>query len=205
MAQAYEEAEATLKPLSRGDRDPYVNYLNGVLAFQQGDLTRAEELLLRVLEIAPEHNPSRLLYGTVNYASKNYGQATYFLSKYVAAVPENSVARKLLARSYILLGKHAESSKVLASAPAGGADDAELMALAAISDMRRGKTAAGIAGLEQAVKLRPESATLRSELAKAYIEMDDDEGARSILEEVLEEGNAGQKSEAQALIDKLSG
>lgn len=146
--QAYEQAGATLKPLSRGDRDPFVNYLYGVLAFQQGDLTRAEELLLKVLKVAPEHNPTRLLFGTVNYASKNYEQAAYFLSKYVAAVPENSVARKLLARSYILLDKHAEASKVLASAPAGGADDAELMALAAISDMRRGKTAAGIAGLE---------------------------------------------------------
>ena len=43
------------------------------------------------------------------------------------------------------------------------------------------------------------------DLAKAYIEMDDEEGARSILEEVIEEGNAAQKDEAQELIGKMGG
>ncbi|HSH29852.1 MAG TPA: FimV/HubP family polar landmark protein [Thiohalobacter sp.] len=38
------------------------------------------------------------------------------------------------------------------------------------------------------------------DLARAYIEMGDPEGARSILEEVMEEGNAAQKSEAEALM-----
>lgn len=41
------------------------------------------------------------------------------------------------------------------------------------------------------------------DLARAYIEMGDPDGARSILQEVLEEGNATQKSEAQTLLSQM--
>ena len=42
------------------------------------------------------------------------------------------------------------------------------------------------------------------DLARAYIDMGDPEGARSILEEVLDEGDSTQRREAQGLIDALS-
>ena len=42
------------------------------------------------------------------------------------------------------------------------------------------------------------------DLARAYVEMGDEEGARSILEEVLAEGNAEQKSDAEKLIADLA-
>jgi pilus assembly protein FimV len=42
------------------------------------------------------------------------------------------------------------------------------------------------------------------DLARAYIDMGDPEGAKSILEEVLDEGDSGQRREAQTLIDVLS-
>jgi pilus assembly protein FimV len=41
------------------------------------------------------------------------------------------------------------------------------------------------------------------DLARAYIDMGDPEGARSILEEVLNEGNDSQRDEAQSLLDSL--
>jgi pilus assembly protein FimV len=43
------------------------------------------------------------------------------------------------------------------------------------------------------------------DLARAYVDMGDPEGARSILQEVLAEGSAGQKQEAQRLLDSLPG
>ncbi len=42
------------------------------------------------------------------------------------------------------------------------------------------------------------------DLARAYIEMGDKEGAKGILEEVLEEGSEAQKQEAQTLIAEIS-
>ena len=41
------------------------------------------------------------------------------------------------------------------------------------------------------------------DLARAYIDMGDPDGARSILEEVMSEGNGGQKQEAERLIANL--
>ena len=41
------------------------------------------------------------------------------------------------------------------------------------------------------------------DLARAYMDMGDPDGARSILEEVLEEGDDGQQKEAQGIIDTL--
>jgi pilus assembly protein FimV len=43
------------------------------------------------------------------------------------------------------------------------------------------------------------------DLARAYMDMGDPEGARSILEEVLSEGSASQKTEARRLIESLPG
>jgi pilus assembly protein FimV len=43
------------------------------------------------------------------------------------------------------------------------------------------------------------------DLARAYMDMGDPEGARSILEEVVQEGSASQKKEATRLIQSLPG
>jgi len=43
------------------------------------------------------------------------------------------------------------------------------------------------------------------DLARSYMDMGDPEGARSILEEVVSEGSASQKQEAQRLIENLPG
>lgn len=42
------------------------------------------------------------------------------------------------------------------------------------------------------------------DLAKAYLEMDDAEGAREILEEILREGDDGQRSTAHSMLEKIS-
>jgi len=41
------------------------------------------------------------------------------------------------------------------------------------------------------------------DLARAYVDMGDPSGARGILEEVLDEGDEGQKQQAQKLLDSL--
>ena len=41
------------------------------------------------------------------------------------------------------------------------------------------------------------------ELAYAYVKMNDFEGAKEILSEVIEEGNADQKKEAEKLLSRM--
>jgi pilus assembly protein FimV len=45
--------------------------------------------------------------------------------------------------------------------------------------------------------------TTKLDLARAYIDMGDSEGAKSILEEVVNEGNDQQKEEAQELMNNI--
>ena len=62
-------------------------------------------------------------------------------------------------------------------------------------------------GTEEVGPLDPQTMTevgTKLDLARAYIDMGDPEGARSILEEVLDEGDSNQRREAQGLIDALS-
>ena len=42
------------------------------------------------------------------------------------------------------------------------------------------------------------------DLARAYVDMGDPEGAKSILGEVIDEGDEAQRQEAQRLLDNLS-
>lgn len=49
----------------------------------------------------------------------------------------------------------------------------------------------------------PDENATKLDLARAYIEMSEADGARELLEEVLEQGNAEQKAEAQELLNSL--
>jgi pilus assembly protein FimV len=53
------------------------------------------------------------------------------------------------------------------------------------------------------LEVRFEDAATKIDLAKAYEEMGDKDGAREILLEVMREGNEQQKKEAQSIIDRL--
>jgi pilus assembly protein FimV len=65
-------------------------------------------------------------------------------------------------------------------------------------------------GLRAIGSRRPEDPTMtevgtKLDLARAYVDMGDPDGARSILNEVLEEGDPAQRQEARQLLDALGG
>ncbi len=96
---------------------------------------------------------------------------------------------------------------------AGVAKDSEVadlgVSLAATAEMeqpaaRADTTTAGL----HSVRSRAEEPTMtevgtKLDLARAYLDMGDPDGARSILNEVLEEGDAAQRQEAQQILDTL--
>ena len=71
-----------------------------------------------------------------------------------------------------------------------------------------GTTTGDATGAESPSLLDPHTMTMtevgtKLDLARAYVDMGDPDGARSILEEVLEEGDDGQQKEAKGIIDAL--
>jgi pilus assembly protein FimV len=56
---------------------------------------------------------------------------------------------------------------------------------------------------EDAGYVDADAASTKLELARAYLDMGDVEGARGMLEEVVSEGNPGQRAEAKRLLDEI--
>jgi pilus assembly protein FimV len=77
--------------------------------------------------------------------------------------------------------------------------------LQAISSTRTSKIRTQELALPELEPVTMSEVGTKLDLARAYMDMGDPEGARSILEEVVSEGSASQKQEAQRLIEALPG
>ncbi len=191
--QAQSELDFLLK---RNAKNPEANYLTALIAYKQDNKDVAEAKLLQVLKVAPKYQPALLLLGPIQYAKRNFEQSAYYLSQYVAAVPENSEARKLLGQSYMALGQHDEAQAILRAGV--GDPDPELMALIGLSELQRGEKVAGISELEKAVKAAPDKLSIRLTLAKAYIASGETSSAINELRNLQDNPSVG--LDAQRLI-----
>jgi pilus assembly protein FimV len=77
--------------------------------------------------------------------------------------------------------------------------------LAAVGATRTAKVKSDDLALPELEPVTMSEVGTKLDLARAYMDMGDPEGARSILEEVVSEGSASQKQEAQRLIEALPG
>jgi len=71
------------------------------------------------------------------------------------------------------------------------------------SDATHRRSMGGDVGLSELEPVTMSEVGTKLDLARAYMDMGDPDGARSILEEVLSEGNASQKQEAQRLMESI--
>jgi pilus assembly protein FimV len=86
-----------------------------------------------------------------------------------------------------------------------GSESAATNKLKGISSTRTSKIKTEELTLPELEPVTMSEVGTKLDLARAYMDMGDPEGARSILEEVVSEGSASQKQEAQRLIENLPG
>jgi pilus assembly protein FimV len=86
-----------------------------------------------------------------------------------------------------------------------GSEAAATNKLKTISTQRTSKIKTEELALPEMEPVTMSEVGTKLDLARAYMDMGDPEGARSILEEVVSEGSASQKQEAQRLIENLPG
>lgn len=204
--QDYAKAQAVIDPIIKTyPNDPLANYLAGLIAFRQGQYDMTEERLLKVLNVAPEHRPTLLLFGTLNYVRNDFQQAAYYLEKAVAAQPDDADAQVLLGKTYLMLGQYEEAEGRFKIASSMVGDNAELKALVGISRLRGGDAKAGLRALEAAAETAPADTGVRSELALAYMDTGDTQRAINILESSLEGSDKQHQTEALLILAYLRG
>jgi putative PEP-CTERM system TPR-repeat lipoprotein len=177
----YPEAQADLdagKKAAPGSL--MVGYAQALLDFNQNKFPAARDGLQKILKVAPEHMPSVLLAGAVEHALGEMQQAEQHLKKYMEKNPGNRYARKLLATTQLKLGQTADATATLAPILENAQDDAQLLALAGDVAMQARDYNKAAQYFEQASRLAPQAALLKTSLAMSRLALGDD--ARAIAE-----------------------
>ncbi|NOZ37672.1 MAG: PEP-CTERM system TPR-repeat protein PrsT [Gammaproteobacteria bacterium] len=165
----YDKAGATLEPLLKhDDNDPEANYLAGLLAFTQGDLSRAESHTRKLLTALPDSMQAHQLMGKIKYALKDFDQAAHHLSTYLNLTPNDNSIRILLTNTYILLNQPNQARSTLQSTLNANPENAAVLALLSQIEFNAGNIDAGIDTLKKAINANPENAQLHKQMAKAY-------------------------------------
>ncbi len=148
---------------------PFVEYLSAVIAFQNKELQKAEDSLIKVLNVAPNHPQSLLLMGSVAYAQGKYESAEKNLSRYLGMAAGHLPATKLLAAARMKLKLPAKAVEILEIAASTAQDDPQFLALLGSAYIQNRQLDKGTEALEKAAKLAPNVAAIQTQLALGHL------------------------------------
>ena len=177
------EAEAEIKRLvSLRPQAVLAKYLKAYLYYQQGRNNDASNLLQQVLKDNPDNPQANLLYGTINYATKNDEIALSSFNKVLSTI-ELPEARLLLAATQLRMGSNADVVKTLEPLLAQG-NNAKAFLLAGQATLNLGDVERGMAYLSRASTLSPKDKVIRGTLAQNQLLTGDQQGIQG-LESVI--------------------
>jgi putative PEP-CTERM system TPR-repeat lipoprotein len=195
-------------------------YTQALLDYSRDKPAAARDVLYKVLKAAPEHMPSVLLAGAVNLRLESYYLAEHHLRHYLERYPDNLRARKMLASALLGTG-HPDAAREVIEAKLGETpDDAQMLALAAESNLRTRRFGQAADLFAQASAIDADSPLLRTALgisrlqagatdqalreldAAAAIEKDSTEAGEALVRAWLQMGKIDQAQQALALLEQ---
>ncbi|WP_342120738.1 XrtA/PEP-CTERM system TPR-repeat protein PrsT [Pseudoduganella sp. OTU4001] len=154
--------------------------------FKQNQFPEAREAVLQLLKDVPEHTPSLLLAGAVQTMLGDFPQAEQHLLKYRSQVPQDRVARKLLATVYVESGRPRDGLSVLGPVWRDSQDIGEVrVACRALGDSGD-HAAAADCYQQQALKLEPDAFTLHQALGIERMRQGDTKAGLAALRKAAE-------------------
>lgn len=114
--------------LKQAPKQPYANYLRGLLAYEEKDYPSAVQHLQTTLNADPYDARSLTLLGAAEAAQKHDVLATNYLSSALAQAPDNAMARHLLATVQMRTG-HGQTALDTLFAQKGGISTNEILSL----------------------------------------------------------------------------
>lgn len=149
----FEKAEVSINQLSsKASKHPIPLYYKGLLSYQKKDYSKAKENIQLVLNQLPDHLPSHLILGTINYIDGNLEQASVHLTKYVGSNPSHLQARKILAAVQVKQGRTGDALDLLEPITESKQDDAALLAMVGQLAVVSGDLLSGREYLQKATK-----------------------------------------------------
>jgi putative PEP-CTERM system TPR-repeat lipoprotein len=162
-----------------------VVYTQALLDFRQGKPANALESLQQVLRAAPDHMPSLLMAGAVQYSLGSMPQAEHYLKKYLEKDPSNPYARKLLASTLLKSRQTQSAIDVLSPALQDSQNDPQLFALAGESYMQAGDFAKAEEYFAKASALAPNAAGLHSALGLSKLALGENDLAIAEMDKAV--------------------
>jgi putative PEP-CTERM system TPR-repeat lipoprotein len=167
--EARSEASAVLKIIPN---HPEAGYILAVLDQRDNKFEAARDRLANVLKAAPDYAPALLLAGTAEYALGNLQMAETHLNKALKANPRHPIVLRILAATKLRQGQADEATRLLARIPAE-AQDAAFHIIAGETALAQKDFSKSSKHFEQAAKLNPDNADIRTQLGLARLAQGD--------------------------------
>ena len=159
-----------------------VFYSQALLDFRQNNHAAAWESLQQILRAAPQHLPSVLLAGAVQYSLGSMPQAEQYLKNYLEQDPRNLYARKLLVSTLLRTRQPQRALDVLAPALKAAQSDVQVLTLAGESYIQLNDFTKAEEYFEKASALSPTDARLHAALGISKLAQGEDALAIADLE-----------------------
>ncbi len=159
--QALKEADAALKAAeAAAPASPLVKYARAVFEYTRGNLNEANNAILQVLKLSPDHLPSLLVQAMIGEGLGNFEQSRRSAERVWAQLPDNTDAARLVASGRLRTNDVKGAEEILLPLLKKRPDDAQILALAGELYMRKREYDKAMAYLDRATALRPDSARL---------------------------------------------
>lgn len=147
-------------------RDPRTFYAKALLYVAQRKFPAAKEAILQVLRVAPNHVPSLMLAGTAALETGAYPEAESYFRKAAYDAPDAIGPKRLLATTYLRMGKTDLALSVVKELLQKAGDDPNVLALAGEAYIANGDVANATQYYEKASASAPGNAGTRTRLAE---------------------------------------
>jgi putative PEP-CTERM system TPR-repeat lipoprotein len=161
LDDARAEVDAALKVMPNHLQ---ARYTQALISFQEKKTEHARDQLAAVLKSAPEFPPALMLGGSIEYMLGNLQTAETYLNKVAKVAPNNLNALRLLAATQLRLGRSDDAARTLAPVLRATNQDAGVLLVAGEIALARKDYSKAAEFFEQAAKLNPDSAAIRTEL-----------------------------------------
>ena len=187
VAKKYDAAEEQIALVKKVTPNlPSVNYLDAVLQFSRGKNQEAFDSIQKVLSALPDHPPSLILAGAIQYMLGSQLRAEIDTRKFLKRYPNNVFGRKLLAAILIKSNQPAKAFEALEPILARpDVNDPDVFALAGDALVENKQYLKAVEYLSKAAAINPTDSSIQTALGLGRLSIGDIDRAISTFESVV--------------------